>query len=121
MRVRTLASSSLAERMQRVSPRKHNPLSSARVPAWWRLPCMLVAWQELSKLAGTKSSSAPKPSVPTSPALPALKAADSTRSKRPLIRRMPDHIIPPYIEANFRTMTFVLTRPPKLTDFPREL
>ena len=33
---------------------------------------------------------------------------------------MPDHIVPPFIEANFRTMTFVLTRAPKLADFPRE-
>lgn len=33
---------------------------------------------------------------------------------------MPDHVIPPYIEANFRLMTFVLTRAPKVSDFPRE-
>lgn len=33
---------------------------------------------------------------------------------------MPDHMLPPYIEANFRLMTFVLTRAPKLADFPRE-
>jgi len=33
---------------------------------------------------------------------------------------MPDHVIPGYIEANFRTMKFVMTRAPRLSDFPRE-
>ena len=37
-----------------------------------------------------------------------------------LLRRMPEHMLPPYIEANFRLMTFVLTRAPKMSDFPRE-
>ena len=33
---------------------------------------------------------------------------------------MPDHLLPNYMEANFRTMQFVLTRAPKVSDFPKE-
>ena len=33
---------------------------------------------------------------------------------------MPDHQLPGYVEANFRIMTFIVTRAPKLDDFPRE-
>mmetsp|Transcript_76486 Transcript_76486/g.127456 ORF Transcript_76486/g.127456 Transcript_76486/m.127456 type:complete len:113 (-) Transcript_76486:434-772(-) len=38
--------------------------------------------------------------------------------RRPKQRAMPDHQLPPYCEANFRTLKFVYTRDPKLTDFP---
>ena len=33
---------------------------------------------------------------------------------------MPKHVVPPYIEANFRLLTFVMTRAPRLEDFPKE-
>ena len=33
---------------------------------------------------------------------------------------MPDHELPAYAEANFRTLTFVMTRAPRVADFPRE-
>mmetsp|Transcript_31553 Transcript_31553/g.99210 ORF Transcript_31553/g.99210 Transcript_31553/m.99210 type:complete len:139 (+) Transcript_31553:10-426(+) len=37
-----------------------------------------------------------------------------------LRRKSPDHELPPYAEASFRTLTFVMTRAPRLADFPRE-
>ena len=33
---------------------------------------------------------------------------------------MPEHMLPPYVEANFRTLMFVLTRAPRVRDFPHE-
>jgi hypothetical protein len=44
----------------------------------------------------------------------------STRKGKEFVRRMPDHVLPPYVEANFRLMTFIMTRAPKLSDFPHE-
>jgi len=72
--------------------------------------------QELDQLFGAANTSGH--SSPTPPASAPPVAAP--RPKKPLVRRMPDHMLPPYIEANFRLMTFVLTRAPKLADFPRE-
>jgi hypothetical protein len=75
--------------------------------------------QELRNLSAAEATSeyggsaAPPPRPPPPP-------PQQTRKKKPLVRRMPDHILPPYLEANFRLMSFVLTRAPKLTDFPQE-
>ena len=70
--------------------------------------------QELQQLFGsTKPAAAPPP-------VPAAAAKKAGRPAKALVRRMPEHMLPPYIEANFRLMTFVLTRAPKLSDFPRE-
>ncbi|KOO33409.1 hypothetical protein Ctob_009947 [Chrysochromulina tobinii] len=75
--------------------------------------------QELQQLFGsTASKSRSKAAAP--PPLPAAAAASSRRAAKSLLRRMPEHMLPPYIEANFRLMTFVLTRAPKMSDFPRE-
>tara|TARA_B110001452_G_scaffold262000_1_gene261452 strand:- start:941 stop:1231 length:291 start_codon:yes stop_codon:yes gene_type:complete len=35
-------------------------------------------------------------------------------------RRMVDHRLPPYVEANHRALAFMLVRAPNLKDFPRE-
>ena len=35
-------------------------------------------------------------------------------------RKMPEHELPTYAAANFRTLQFILTRAPKGKDFPRE-
>ena len=35
-------------------------------------------------------------------------------------RRMVDHQLPPYVEANFRSLHFMMVRFPKVSDFPRE-
>ena len=41
-------------------------------------------------------------------------------SGKEFVRRMPSHVLPPYVEANFRLMTFIMTRAPKMEDFPQE-
>lgn len=35
-------------------------------------------------------------------------------------RKMPDHELPPYCEANFRKLAFIFTRAPRRADFPKE-
>lgn len=54
------------------------------------------------------------------PPMPRQKGAQTESSLNGLRRKMPDHMLPPYAEANFRTLTFVMTRAPRLADFPRE-
>ena len=75
--------------------------------------------QELQQLFGAASAQPAGQAAATPSALPKTTAAAKKPAKA-LVRRMPDHIVPPFIEANFRTMQFVLTRAPKLADFPRE-
>ena len=55
------------------------------------------------------------------PAMPGQKGGHSDFSINGLRRKMPDHELPGYLEANFRTLTFVLTRAPLQSDFPREM
>lgn len=54
--------------------------------------------------------------APASVPKPKPKAENRTQFER----RMADHIVPPYAEVNFRIMTFIMARAPKLSDFPRE-
>ena len=35
-------------------------------------------------------------------------------------RRMVDHLLPPYVECNFRSLHFMMVRFPRVSDFPRE-
>ena len=35
-------------------------------------------------------------------------------------RRMVDHRLPPYVEASYKSLTFMLVRAPRREDFPRE-
>lgn len=51
---------------------------------------------------------------------PPPPAVKKNPAKKQFVRKMRDHVLPPYVEANFRTMQFVMTRAPKLDDFPRE-
>ena len=61
-------------------------------------------------------SGTPLPAMPPPPALPPKAKA----SGKAIERKMPQHVLPPYVEANFRLMTFIMTRAPKLEDFPHE-
>ena len=54
----------------------------------------------------------PPPPPPLSPA----KAA----SDKEFVRRMPYHVVPPYVEVNYKLMTFIMTRAPRIEDFPHE-
>lgn len=118
------ASEKLAMRMEQVRA-DHPPVSDMRAASNY-LPShplfssrTSAASQELQQLFGsTASKSRSKAAAP--PPLPAAAAASSRRAAKSLLRRMPEHMLPPYIEANFRLMTFVLTRAPKMSDFPRE-
>ena len=61
-------------------------------------------------------SGTPLPAMPPPPALPPKAKAGG----KAIERKMPQHVLPPYVEANFRLMTFIMTRAPKLEDFPHE-
>jgi hypothetical protein len=61
-----------------------------------------------------------EPDSVSPPAVPGRKGARAVTSSSGLRRKMPDHELPPYAEGNFRTLTFVMTRAPKVADFPRE-
>ena len=79
-----------------------------------------LVWQELQGIFG--KAAAPR-SAPPPPPPPPSAAADASKDvvKTKFVRRMPEHMLPDYIEANYRrVMTFVLTRAPKRTDFPME-
>lgn len=54
------------------------------------------------------------------PPIPGRKGARADTGLSGMRRKMPDHELPPYAEANFRTLTFVMARAPRLADFPRE-
>ena len=56
-----------------------------------------------------------KPQLP-----PPLPSPKKKKPKKEFIRKMPEHMLPPYVEANFRTLMFVLTRAPRVRDFPHE-
>ena len=87
------------------------------------LPCRPCHRQELQSLSSAtrgsaaSSSSSAQP-VPSSIIPPLPKPAK--KKDKEIVRKMPEHALPPYIEANFRTMTFVFTRAPKVSDFPHE-
>ena len=68
----------------------------------------------LSAASKATGKQLPQPPPPPPP------AAGKKAERKPFVRRMRDHVLPPYVEANFRTMQFVLTRAPKVADFPRE-
>jgi len=57
-----------------------------------------------------------------SPKLPELAPSKKRADRVPPegVRRMADHMLPAYAEANFRIPAFVFTRTPKIRDFPRE-
>ena len=73
---------------------------------------------EMRNILSAASKAAGKAPLPQPP--PPPPTAGKRTTNKPLVRRMRDHVLPPYIEANFRTMQFVLTRAPKVADFPRE-
>lgn len=53
--------------------------------------------------------------------LAARTKSDFSRPKRSgPQRRMVDHRLPPYVEANHRALAFMLVRAPRMDDFPRE-
>ena len=54
------------------------------------------------------------------PAPPPLRAPKPAAQKKKFVRRMVEHALPNYLETSFRTMSIVLTRAPKLADFPHE-
>ncbi|KAL1516066.1 hypothetical protein AB1Y20_002678 [Prymnesium parvum] len=57
----------------------------------------------------------PPPSPKSSP--------QSSRTRRELgkdVRRMVDHVLPPYAEVDFRQPAVIFVRAPKVDDFPRE-
>ena len=85
------------------------------------LAARILAWQELQGIFGKAAAPRSAPAPPPPPPPPSA-AADASKDvvKKKFVRRMPEHMLPDYIEANYRVMTFVLTRAPKRTDFPKE-
>ena len=99
----------LAGRMQQVRtptlapvPRPHPLPTSTRAPH---------APQELEQIFGAAAPA---------PAPPPRREPDAATRKRKMVRRMVEHALPNYMETNFQTMSLVLTRAPKLRDFPHE-
>ena len=85
-------------------------------------PTLLHVPQELRALKLATPATTQPDSLNARPAQPVLPPPPpkKTKKKKAIVRKMPDHILPPYVEANFRTMMFIMTRPPKVSDFPQE-
>lgn len=66
-----------------------------------------------ARAPGLEPVGAAPPPAPSTPS--AAKKTD-----KEFHRRMPKHVVPPYVEANFKLMSFVMTRAPRLEDFPKE-
>ena len=72
-------------------------------------PLSTLMQQELASVFGEATSIAvPRPRPP------------KPGKAKPLERRMVEHVLPNYLEVDYRTTSFVMTRAPKLSDFPNE-
>ena len=77
--------------------------------------------QELQLLRAPSAAAEPGAPPPLPPATPpAPPPPPKKRADKELLRRMPTHVPPPYVETNYRIMTFIMTRYPRMSDFPQE-
>ena len=104
----------LRQRMREVSP---SCPAGCLTPATSR--ALLPRLQELRALsqAGASESEAV---VPAGLAQPKAVHEFRRKPRQGPQRRMVDHLLPPYVECNFRSLHFMMVRFPRVSDFPRE-